>query len=63
MASRELSRKRYRWLKAKKISLMDFAIATANGFGTVYTWFEEGRTPRRRYLNSVLSVFKDWPVA
>jgi hypothetical protein len=63
MASKELSVRRYRWLKRKKLTLKTFAEKVGEEFGTAYSWFEFGRTPRRRYLNNVLSVFKDWPVA
>ena len=54
---------RAKWLKKKKLTLRKFADATGNDFGTVYFWFENGRTPRRKYLDPVLAVYPDWPQA
>lgn len=52
---------RRRWLKAAHMTIGGFARATDEEPGTVYRWFSEGSRPRRRYLASVLRVFKDWP--
>ena len=54
---------RKKWLKKKNLTIRRFAEATGNDIGTAYPWFRTGRTPRRKYLDSIDNVFADFPVA
>ena len=56
-------RARKKWLKKKKLDNRKFAEATGNDTGTSAVWFKTGRTPRRKYLEDVLAVYPDFPLA
>lgn len=59
----KIVRARKKWLKKKNLTVRKFAEATGNDTGTAYPWFRTGRTPRRKYLDSIDNMFTDFPVA
>lgn len=61
MRNPKMARRRRSWLRSKKLSMKEFGESTGNDYGTAYLWFREGRTPRRKYLDGVLSVHPDFP--
>lgn len=56
-------RARSAWLKDHKLTKRLFAETTGNDLGTASIWFKTGRTPRRKYLEAIKSVYPDWPTA
>lgn len=58
---KSIKAERAKWLANKKLTLPQFAKATGQEFGTIFKWFDSGRTPRRLYLDAVLAIYPDWP--
>jgi hypothetical protein len=56
-------RERATWLRKNKLTIRAFAEGTGNDPGTAHVWFRTGRTPRRKYLEDILAIHSDWPVA
>ena len=63
MTMTKLIAKRKKWLADKGLSIRQFAESTGNDYGTAFKWFDEARNPRRKYLDAVLVIYPDFPLA
>ena len=63
MTMTKLIAKRKKWLADKGLSIRQFAEFTGNDYGTAFKWFDEARNPRRKYLDAVLGIYPDFPLA
>ena len=63
MTDKNLIDERKKWLDRKGISIRQFAESTGNDYGTAFKWFDEARSPRRKYLDAVLGIYPDFPLA